>query len=139
MNDIIPPNKSRYLMGVGTPVDIIKCVMLGIDMFDCVIPTRNARNSQLFTKNGKINIRNSTYKNDHTPIDIHSNSHLSKKYTKSYLHHLFKTEEILGYRIATQHNLRFYIELMKTMQIKIQEGCFSSWSKKILEQYRKNS
>ena len=90
--------------------------MLGIDMFDCVIPTRNARNSQLFTKNGKINIRNSIYKNDHTPIDIHSNSNLSKKYTKSYLHHLFKTNELLGFQLLTLHNVYFMNALMLFIQ-----------------------
>ncbi len=135
MNDIIPLNKSRYLMGVGTPVDIIKCVMLGIDMFDCVIPTRNARNSQLFTKNGKINIRNSIYKNDHTPIDIDSNSKLSNTHTKAYLHHLFKTNEILGLRISTAHNLHFYIQLMDDIRKNIKNGTFNDWAIQFLDQY----
>ena len=126
-------------MGVGTPVDIIKCVMLGIDMFDCVIPTRNARNSQLFTKNGKINIRNACYKNDHNPIDLNSNSILSKKYTKSYLHHLFKINEILGLRIATKHNLHFYIQLMQDIRKNIKESTFYNWSINFIEQYNKGN
>ena len=139
MNDVIPQNKSRYLMGVGTPCDIIKCVSLGIDMFDCVIPTRNARNSQLFTKNGKINIRNACYKNDHSPIDFNSNSLLSKKYTKSYLHHLFKINEILGLRIATEHNLHFYIQLMDDIRKNIKKQTFNDWAMKSLDQYGKSS
>ena len=95
-------------MGVGTPIDLIKSVSRGVDMFDCVMPTRNARNGQLFTFNGKLNIRNAKYKKDFSPIEEHNNFPMSQKYTKAYLHHLFKTEEILGYRIATQHNLKFY-------------------------------
>jgi queuine tRNA-ribosyltransferase len=104
-------------------------------MFDCVLPTRNARNGQLFTFDGKMNIRNTKYKSDFSPIDGNGISPMSETYTKAYLHHLFKTEEILGYRIATQHNLRFYIHLMKTMQNEIQKGNFESWSKEFIMQY----
>ena len=118
MNELLPKSKPRYLMGVGTPEDLVENVKRGVDMFDCVIPTRNARNGQLFTFNGKINIRNAKYKNDFSPIDSNEFSPISNIYTKSYLHHLFKTEEIFGYRIATQHNLKFYIHLMKIMQKK---------------------
>ena len=139
MHEILPKAKPRYLMGVGTPEDLVENVKRGIDMFDCVMPTRNARNGQLFTFDGKINIRNAKYKEDFSTIDTNGFSTLSKTYTKSYLHHLFKTEEILGYRIATQHNLRFYIELMKTMQLKIKDGKFLSWSKTFIEQYKSNS
>ena len=113
MNEFLPKEKPRYLMGVGTPVDLVENVSRGIDMFDCVMPTRNARNGQLFTFNGKINIRNSKFKKDFSPIDCNGFSPMSESYTKAYLHHLFKTEEILGYRIATQHNLRFYIFLRR--------------------------
>ena len=137
MNDLIPREKSRYLMGVGTPIDIIECVKRGVDMFDCVIPTRNARNSQLFTYDGTINIRNACYKNDYSVIDTQSKSPLSQKYTKAYLHHLFRMNEILGLRIATTHNLHFYIELMKTIQIKIAENCFETWSNDFINQYNK--
>ena len=116
-------------MGVGTPIALIKSVSRGVDMFDCVMPTRNARNGQLFTFNGKLNIRNAKYKKDFSPIEEHNNFPMSQKYTKAYLHHLFKTEEILGYRIATQHNLKFYIFLMEKMKQTINKGNFTIWSK----------
>ena len=135
MNDLIPREKSRYLMGVGTPIDLIECIKKGIDMFDCVIPTRNARNSQLFTSNGKINIRNSCYKNDHSIIDPDSHSHFSQTYTKAYLHHLFRMNEILGLRIATTHNLHFYIYLMKVVRKKILDGSFYGWANEFIEKY----
>ena len=135
MNDLIPQNKSRYLMGVGTPIDLIECVKRGVDMFDCVIPTRNARNSQLFTSTGKINIRNSCYKNDHSIIDPNSSSYFSQKYTKAYLHHLFRMNEILGLRISTSHNLHFYIDLMTNIQNKINDGTFYDWSLEFIEKY----
>ena len=104
-------------------------------MFDCVIPTRNARNSQLFNFNGKINIRNAKYRNDFSAIDENSFSSISNKYTKAYLHHLFRTNEILGLRIATEHNLKFYIHLMYTMREKIKQNKFESWSKDFLKKY----
>ena len=135
MDEFLPKDKPRYLMGVGTPSDLVKNVARGVDMFDCVMPTRNARNGQLFTFDGKLNIRNAKYKTDFTPIDDNEISPMSKTYTKAYLHHLFKTEEILGYRIATQHNLRFYIHIMKTMQNRIQEGNFETWAKEFINQY----
>ena len=135
MDEFLPNNKPRYLMGVGTPADLVENVERGVDMFDCVMPTRNARNGQLFTFDGKMNIRNSTFKTDFSPIDENSPSPMSEAYTKAYLHHLFKTEEILGYRIATQHNLRFYIYLMKTMQEEIQKGNFKAWAEDFLARY----
>ena len=122
-------------MGVGTPADIIKCISMGVDMFDCVIPTRNARNAQLFTKNGKINIRNAKYKNDDSPIDANNNNLISKNYSKAYLHHLFKTEEILGYRIATQHNLSFYNNIIVDAKNAMQNSNFKNWSLEFLNQY----
>tara|TARA_B100000700_G_C14955866_1_gene813961 strand:- start:257 stop:1396 length:1140 start_codon:yes stop_codon:yes gene_type:complete len=135
MNQLLPKDKPRYLMGVGNPIDLIKNVSNGVDMFDCVMPTRNARNGQLFLKKGKMNIRNSKYSNDHTPIDDSSKSPMSKQFTKSYLHHLFKTKEILGLRIATEHNLYFYYELMETMRKEIIADNFVKWSKKFISQY----
>ena len=138
MNELLPIQKPRYLMGVGTPIDLIKSVSRGVDMFDCVMPTRNARNGQLFTFNGKLNIRNAKYKKDFSPIEEHNNFPMSQKYTKAYLHHLFKTEEILGYRIATQHNLKFYVFLMEKMKQTINKGNFTIWSKKFIDQYEKN-
>ena len=138
MDGLLPKNKPRYLMGVGTPVDLIKNVSNGVDMFDCVMPTRNARNGQLFTENGKINIRNSRYSDDHTPIDSNSNSSMSKTFTRSYLHHLFKTKEVLGLRIATEHNLYFYYELMKKMRGKIIENNFVDWSENFINKYQES-
>ena len=135
MNEFLPKDKPRYLMGVGTPPDLVRNVARGVDMFDCVMPTRNARNGQLFTFDGKVNIRNAKYKTDFSAIDDNGISPMSENYTKAYLHHLFKTEEILGYRIATQHNLHFYIHLMQTMQDKIKAGNFESWARGFLERY----
>ena len=135
MDELLPKDKPRYLMGVGTPSELVRNVEWGVDMFDCVMPTRNARNGQLFTFDGKINIRNAKYKSDFSPIDKNGISPMSEIYTKAYLHHLFKTEEILGYRIATQHNLKFYIYLMKTMQKEIKEGNFKTWAKEFIMQY----
>ena len=135
VNGIIPKEKPRYLMGVGTPTDLVQAVSRGVDMFDCVMPSRNARNGQLFTRYGKINIRNSKYKNDISSIDIESKSDLSVNYSKGYLHHLFKIEEMLGYRIATLHNLSFYLNLMSTIQSQIKNGTFSSWSKEFVSNY----
>ena len=135
MDEFLPKEKPRYLMGVGTPADLVRSVARGIDMFDCVLPTRNARNGQLFTFDGKINIRNSKYKSDFSYIDENGISPMSAVYTKAYLHHLFKTKEILGYRIATQNNLRFYVYLMKTMQEEIQNGNFKTWAKEFLVRY----
>ena len=126
-------------MGVGTPLDLVRNVERGVDMFDCVMPTRNARNGQLFTFDGKINIRNAKYKSDFSIIDENGVSPMSETYTKAYLHHLFKTEEILGYRIATQHNLYFYILLMKTMREEIQKETFESWSNIFLTRYNQVS
>jgi len=138
MDEFLPKEKPRYLMGVGTPADLVRNVSRGVDMFDCVMPTRNARNGQLFTFDGKVNIRNAKFKTDFSLIDENGISSMSETYTKAYLHHLFKTEEILGYRIATQHNLRFYIHLMKNMQDEIKAGKFESWARGFLERYEGN-
>ena len=136
MDEYLPIDKPRYLMGVGTPADLIKSVSMGMDMFDCVMPTRNARNAQLFTLNGTINIRNTKYKNDFSPIDDIICS-LSKQYSKAYLHHLFNTREILGLRIATSHNLHFYISLMDRMRIEIKNDTFDKWAIDFLSKYEK--
>ena len=138
MNELLPINKPRYLMGVGTPSDLVKNVSLGVDMFDCVMPTRNARNGQLFYWGGPVNIKNSTYANDHSVIDESSNSKMSNMFTKSYLHHLFKTKEILGLRIATEHNLYFYYELMSKMKYHIKNDSFMEWSKTFINNYEGN-
>jgi len=137
MDSYLPKNKPRYLMGVGTPADLVRSVSMGVDMFDCVMPTRNARNAQIFTFNGPLNIRNAKYKNDFSPID-ESISDMSRKYSKAYLHHLFNTREILGLRIASSHNLHFYINLMNQMRLEIKYDTFSKWADKFLNKYESN-
>ena len=108
---------------------------MGVDMFDCVLPTRNARNGQIFTYNGKVNILNSKYRNDMSVIDEKNDFPISQNYSKAYLHHLFKTKEILGYRIATQHNLAFYNNLIKDAVRAISNDTFEKWSKAFLKNY----
>ena len=135
LDNILPKDKPRYLMGVGTPADLIENILNGVDMFDCVIPTRNARNSQLFSFDGKLNIRNSKYKDDFSPIDSSGFSVSSENYSKAYLHHLFKTNEVLGLRIATEHNLKFYIHLMNEVKIQIKNDSFEKWAKEFLKRY----
>lgn len=135
LSDILPEEKPRYLMGVGTPADIVESVLNGVDMFDCVLPTRNARNSQLFSFSGKLNIRNAKYKDDFSSIDENDFSPISKQYSKAYLHHLFKTNEILGLRIATEHNLKFYIHLMSLIRNKIKADRFEKWATQFLKKY----
>ena len=135
LNGIVPKNIPRYLMGVGTPEDLIQSISKGVDMFDCVLPTRNARNGQLFTYFGKVNIRNSKYANDKTPIDKYNQSPISQNYSKAYLHHLFKTKEILGYRLATQHNLSFYYNLLQDAKKAIKDDKFYNWKNEFFKNY----
>ena len=130
---ILPNDKPRYLMGVGTPENILECISLGCDMFDCVIPTRNGRNGMLFTTEGIINIKNSKWKKDFTPIDNKINGHFSNDYSKAYLRHLIINKEILGSQIATMHNLKFYSWLLKISRKKIIKGNFTSWKNKIIK------
>ena len=125
--NILPQQKPRYLMGVGTPVNILENIALGIDMFDCVMPTRNARNGMLFTKEGIINIKNEKWKNDFSPIEADSELYADRNYTKAYLRHLIHSGEILGAQIATLHNLHFYLWLVKQAREKIISGEFYSW------------
>jgi len=125
--DILPEQKPRYLMGVGTPVNILENIALGIDMFDCVMPTRNARNGMLFTKDGIINIKNEKWKNDFSPIEADSDLLADKAYTKAYLRHLIHSGEMLGAQIATLHNLHFYLWLVDEARNKIISGEFYSW------------
>ena len=125
--DILPKDKPRYLMGVGTPMNILENIALGVDMFDCVMPTRNARNGMLFTKNGIINIRNEKWKNDFSAIEEDSDLFADKNYTKAYLRHLMHSKEILGAQIATLHNLHFYLWLVTQAREKIISGNFYDW------------
>jgi queuine tRNA-ribosyltransferase len=124
---ILPENKPRYLMGVGTPENILECIALGIDMFDCVMPTRNARNGMLFTTQGIINIRNEKWKNDTRAIDEMLGGYASTFYSKAYLRHLIINKEILGAQIASIHNLTFYLWLVRQAREQIQAGTFADW------------
>ncbi len=132
--NILPHEKPRYLMGVGTPVNILENIALGIDMFDCVMPTRNARNGMLFTKQGIINIRNEKWKNDFSPIDADSDLFSDLTYSKAYLRHLMIAKEILGAQIATLHNLHFYLWLVGEAREKIITGEFYEWKNKMVKQ-----
>lgn len=127
----LPENKPRYLMGVGTPVNILESIHRGIDMFDCVMPTRNGRNGMLFTSEGIINIRNKKWENDHSPIDPNGTSFVDQ-YSKAYLRHLIISREMLGAQIASQHNLAFYLWLVKTAREKITSGDFVSWKEEMV-------
>jgi len=127
--DILPEQKPRYLMGVGTPVNILVNIALGVDMFDCVMPTRNARNGMLFTKNGIINIKNEKWKNDFSAIEDDSDLAADRFYTKAYLRHLIHSGEMLGAQIATLHNLHFYLWLVKEARNKIISGEFYDWKR----------
>lgn len=127
VNDILPQDKPRYLMGVGTPVNILEGISMGTDMFDCVMPTRNGRNGMLFTKNGTINIKNLKWKNDFSPIDAEGTSFVDNFYSKAYLRHLIVSGERLGAQIASIHNLAFYLWLVDEARNKIENGEFSSW------------
>lgn len=130
---ILPHNKPRYLMGVGTPENILECIALGIDMFDCVMPTRNARNGMLFTTDGIINIRNEKWKNDLTCIDEKLGGYVSTFYSKAYLRHLIINKEILGAQIASIHNLTFYLWLVKEARQRIIEGSFATWKTEMVK------
>jgi queuine tRNA-ribosyltransferase len=130
--NILPKDKPRYLMGVGTPANILECISLGVDMFDCVMPTRNGRNGMLFTKNGIINIRNEKWRNDFSPVDEEGGSFVDNQYTKAYLRHLFIAKEILGGMIASQHNLAFYLWLVREARKHIVEGDFKDWKEKMV-------
>lgn len=129
---ILPKDKPRYLMGVGTPANILECIALGVDMFDCVLPSRNARHGLLYTSEGIINIKNAKWKGDYSPIDPDGPCPTSRVHTKAYLRHLFQCGELLAGQIATLHNLSFFLWLVKTARVKIQEGTFCSWKDQLL-------
>ena len=130
---ILPTDKPRYLMGVGTPANILECIALGVDMFDCVLPSRNARHGLLYTAEGVMNMRNAQWANDHSVIDPNSTAKTSRTYTKAYLRHLFHVEELLAAQIATLHNLAFYLWLVKTARLKILDGTFKTWQQEMLK------
>jgi queuine tRNA-ribosyltransferase len=134
VTDILPKDKPRYLMGVGTPENILECIERGIDMFDCVLPTRNARHGVLYTPQGIVNIRNAKWKDDFSPIDPDSPLETSRLHTRAYLRHLFINEEILGMQLASLQNLAFFLWLVTEARMHILDGSFSSWKKSMVEQ-----
>lgn len=132
VNDILPTSKPRYLMGVGTPQNILEGIARGVDMFDCVMPTRNGRNAMLFTYEGTMNMRNKKWENDFSPIDI-DGCETDLIYTKAYLHHLYKAQELLAMQIGSIHNLAFYLRLVKDARQHILQGDFASWKASVIE------
>ncbi len=131
---LLPADKPRYLMGVGTPEDIVECVDCGIDMFDCVIPTRCARNGLLFTNREKVVIKNARYKNDHSPVDSACDCYTCRNYSRAYLRHLFMAREILAMVLNTIHNVRYYMHLMERIRTAIGDGCYPAFKKSFVEQ-----
>ena len=134
VNGILPKDKPRYLMGVGTPINLLEAIERGVDMFDCVMPTRNGRNAQIFTKHGTINLRNQKWDFDFSPLDPEGASYVDTAYTKAYVHHLFKAQEILALQIASIHNLAFYLWLVGEARQHIIAGDFSVWKAKMVEE-----
>lgn len=134
--ELLPQNKPRYLMGVGTPWNILEGISLGVDMFDCVMPTRNGRNAMLFTSKGIINIDNKKWEKDFSPIDDGIDCEVSNYYSKAYLRHLMKSKEILGLQIASIHNLAFYLQIVARARQHIQDGSFSSWKNEMVEKWQ---
>jgi len=134
VTDILPEDKPRYLMGVGTPINLLENIALGIDMFDCVMPTRNARNGMLFTQQGTINIKNKKWEDDFSPLDSEGTSYVDSYYSKAYLRHLVISKERLGAQIATLHNLAFYMWLVTEARERILAGTFYEWKKKMVKQ-----
>ena len=129
---VLPQDKPRYLMGVGTPENILESIALGVDMFDCVMPTRNGRNGMLFTKNGIINIKNKKWEDDFSPVDEEGTSFVDHQYTRAYLRHLFAARELLGGMIASQHNIAFYLWLVREARQHILAGDFSEWKAQMI-------
>ena len=136
--DILPDDKPRYLMGVGRPENILEAIERGVDMFDCVMPTRNARNAYLFTSEGVGTIKNAIYKEDFSPLDTNCDCYTCKNFSKAYLRHLFNAKEILAYELGTIHNLRFYLNLVKEARKQILNDTFTEWKNKIIIKLSKN-
>jgi len=133
--EILPENKPRYLMGVGKPEDVLEGIERGVDMFDCVMPTRNGRKGTVFTRNGVLVVKNATFKDDFSPIDSECDCYTCRNFSRAYIRHLFKAEEILGMRLASLHNLHFYLELVGLAKKAILEERFSSWKREFLKRY----
>ena len=135
--DLLPENQVRYLMGVGTPLDIIDAVGEGIDLFDCVVPTRNGRNGQAFTWEGALQLRNASFKKDFSPVDKKCECDTCKNYTRAYIRHLFNTDELLGLRLVSLHNIYFYVKLIETFRTMIKENRFEKFRKEFKKNYKK--
>jgi queuine tRNA-ribosyltransferase len=133
VSDILPQDKPRYLMGVGTPENLLECIDRGIDMFDCVMPTRNARHGMIFTSEGVMNIRNEKWKNDFSPVDPNVDNYVNRRYSRAYLRHLITSNEILGAQIASLQNLGLYLWLMKNAREQIANDTFTIWKKEMTE------
>ncbi len=134
VNEILPQDKPRYLMGVGKPINILEGIERGVDMFDCVMPTRNGRNAQIFTKHGTINLRNKKWEMDFSPLDPEGTSYVDTAYTKAYIHHLFKAQELLAMQVASIHNLAFYLWLVGEARQHIIAGDFAIWKAKMVSE-----
>jgi queuine tRNA-ribosyltransferase len=132
----MPAEKPRYLMGMGTPEDLIEAVAAGVDMFDCVLPTRNARNGWLFTRSGDVKIRNARYRDDARPLDEACGCYCCRNFTRAYLHHLQKTNEMLGARLNTMHNLHYYLALMRELRGAIERGTLAEEAARLLARRR---
>ena len=132
---LLPERKPKYIMGVGTPEDLVTLVAMGADMFDCVMPTRNARNGQIFTENGKLNISNARFREDTEPLDSTCGCYTCRTFSAAYLQHLFKSGELLAYRLATIHNLYFLHGLMEKIRTTIADGTFSRWREEFWSRY----
>ncbi|MBQ6188254.1 MAG: tRNA guanosine(34) transglycosylase Tgt [Prevotella sp.] len=132
VNEILPKDRPRYLMGVGTPQNILEAIERGVDMFDCVMPTRNGRNAMLFTYDGTMNMRNKKWENDFSPIDA-DGCDVDRRHSKAYLHHLFKAQELLAMQISSLHNLAFYLRLVTDARTHIEQGDFVAWKKSVID------
>lgn len=135
--DYLPEDKARYLMGVGTPANLLESVARGVDMFDCVMPTRNARNGMIFTRHGKVNLRNARWKDHHKPLDEDFPSELCSNYTMAYIHHLIRANEIFGLVLASVHNLTFYLWLMEQVRERIKDDTFNDWYPSMVKELEK--
>ena len=136
--DHLPEDQPRYLMGIGKPEDLVESIGLGVDMFDCVIPTRNGRNGQVFTRNGVLTVKNAEYRNDHNPIDEDCSCYSCRNFSRAYIRHLFHAGEVLGLQLASLHNVHYYLELVRNARQAILENRYQNWTKEFYQQYKTN-
>ena len=136
---LMPVGSPRYLMGVGTPADLVECVARGVDMFDCVMPTRNARNGQVFTALGKLNIRNARHARDQRPLDEDCSCQVCRRYTRAYLRHLYQAGEMLAATLCSYHNIAFYLDTMRRIRQSIALGNFAAFRSDFLDRYQRGS